>query len=436
MDGYVPKALVEKFFEHVDDSTTSVFIPECEKYDTTLFELIKNHPKINFTLTSHQPFNEEKILCSYSHLGNVNLISVNIYDYDFTTKKFDVVFCVPDFGNRLSISEKIFVSKESSFVAVQNLLYRISVNGNLVIVLPAKVTFDNGDSTTLREYIESNYSIKEISALPEKMFAPHVFIRTYLLVFSTGKTGDVVLKKYEFDKPDRKNVPSGNLVVKNELLLFSDEFASLRSWNVDMAFAKEDEDIKAFSTSPVKKLCLKDVATVFRGKAVSEKSDQGNIAVVNISDITDTGINYENLALTEEEERKVRCYALEDGDVLVTSRGTTIKVAVFEKQSMTCIPSANIVVIRTRDVLRGTYLKLFLESSVGMKMLQSLRRGVVVTNLNYRDIMGLEVPVLSIAEQDALIQRYNTGLKEYKDAVGSAERKWQWIKQEVQSKLF
>lgn len=437
MDSYLPRTLIENFFERVDDSTTSVLITECEKYDvSSLFSLIKNNPKIDFTLTTYQPAGKENFSLICSQLENVNLIFADIYDYDFTNEKFDVIFCVPAFGNRLSISEKFFFSKESSFVAVQNLLYRINTNGNLVIILPAKVMFDSDDSIALRKYIESNYKVKEISSLPEGIFAPHTFIRMYLFVFSTGKTDEVLLKRYEFEKPIRRNVPSENLVVKNELLLFSDEFANLKGWKVDMAFVEEDEYVKAFATSPVKKLCLRDVATVFRGKAISEKSDRGNIAVVNISDITDTGINYENLALIEEEERKVWRYALEDGDVLVTSRGTTIKVAVFERQSMICIPSANIIVIRVKDMLRGMYLKLFLESSVGMKLLQSLRRGSVVTNLNYRDIMGLEVPVLPIAEQDALIQKYNAGLKEYKETTDSAERKWQSIKQDVQSKLF
>ena len=432
----IPKALTEKFFERVDDSTTSVLITECEKYDTTLLDLIKDNPKVNFTLTTHQPAGKGKIPSICNQLENVNLILADIYDYDFTDEKFDLIFCVPAFGNRMLVSEKVFVSKESSFIAAQNLLYHINADGNLVVVLPAKVMFDSDDSIALRGYVESNYKVKEISSLPEGIFAPHMFVRTYLFVFSTGKTDDVILKQYEFEKLTRRNVPSEDLVVKNELLLFSDEFASLRGWKVDTAFVAEDEDIKAFATSPVKKLCLKDVATVFRGKAVKEKSDKGNIAVVNISDITDTGISYENLALIEEEERKVWRYALEDGDVLVTSRGTTIKVAVFERQSMICIPSANIVVIRAKDILRGRYLKIFLESSVGMKMLQSLRRGSVVTNLNYKDIMGLEVPVLPLEEQDALIQKYDAGLKEYKETTCSAERKWQSIKQDVQSKLF
>ncbi|MCD7798157.1 MAG: N-6 DNA methylase [Akkermansiaceae bacterium] len=192
------------------------------------------------------------------------------------------------------------------------------MDGELMIVLPAKITFGGGNAAALREYIESNYKIKEISALPDGLFTPYTSILTYLFVFSTGRTDEVVLRQYNSDAPIRKNSPCKKLVIENELLLFSDEFADLNGWNIDMAFSGEDEDMKSFASSPVKKLRLKDASTVFRGKAVNTKSESGNIAVINISNITDTGIDYETL---------------------------------------------------------------FLESPVGIKMLQSLQRGTVVVKL-------------------------------------------------------
>ena len=46
---------------------------------------------------------------------------------------------------------------------------------------------------------------------------------------------------------------------------------------------------------------MKDAATIFRGKAVNEKAKSGNVAVVNISNISETGIDHENLNQIEEE---------------------------------------------------------------------------------------------------------------------------------------
>ena len=433
---YVPDLLTEKFSEYVDEQTQSILVTGCEQYGLSLLDLIESHPTIQFTLTTRQEAMAELLSIVYGHYKNVKLNSADIYSYGFTNEKYDLILCIPIFGGRMLVNDEDFISREPDLIAVQNLLYHINIDGNLVMVLPAKITFGGGSTASLREYIESNYKIKEISALPTGLFIPYTSIRTYLFVFSTGKTDDVVLKLYESERPIRKLSPCKKLVVKNELLLFSDEFADLNGWNIDMAFSEEDEDIKAFSSSPVKKLPLKDAATVFRGKAVNAKSVSGNVAVINISNITETGIDYNSLDMIEEEERKVSRYILQDGDVLVTARGTTVKIAVFEKQPMICIPSANINVIRPKDMLKGAYLKLFLESPVGIKMLQSLQRGTVVVNINYKDIIELEVPVLPIEVQYALIQEYNEGLKLYKDTIAAAEEGWRGVQQDIQSKLF
>ncbi len=433
---FVPDVLIEMFSEYIEADTSKVLITECEQYGPTLLDVIESNPKVQFTLTSRQAIKTELLSVVYAGIKNVKLLAADIYSYGFTTERYDLIVCIPIFGGRALVNGEDFISREPDLIAVQNLLYHINMDGNLVMVLPAKITFGGGSTASLREYIESNYKIKEISALPAGLFTPYTSIRTYLFVFSTGRTDDVVLRQYDSDKPIRKTSQCKKLVAKNEILLFSDEFADLNGWNIDMAFFEEDEDIKAFSTSPVKKMRLKDAAIVFRGKAVNTRIKNGNIAVINISNITDTGIDYENLYQIEEEERKVSRYILEDGDVLVTARGTTFKVAVFEKQPMLCIPSANINVIRPKDMLRGAYLKFFLESPAGIKMLQSLQRGTVVVNINYQDIIELEVPVPPLEVQDALIEEYNTGLKFYKDTIAAAEEGWRGVQQEIQSKLF
>ena len=431
-----PDVLVWKFAEHITGGVQKVLVPECEQYGPGLFDVISAHPDVSFTLTCKQEAKFELLSAVYGPCPNVKMQMTDVCSYGFTPEKFDLIIAVPTLGGRVLVHDEDFISREPDLIAVQNLLYHIRLDGELVIVLPAKITFGGGSTATLRKYIESNYKIKEINALPAGLFAPFTSIRTYLFVFSTGETEDVVLKKYESDRPIRKASPCEKLIVKNELLLFNDEFSDMNGWNVDMAFSEEDDDLRIFNASPVKKLRLRDAAEIFRGKAVNVKSEAGNIRVIHISNITDTGIDYTGLDFMEEEERNVARYILMDGDVLVTARGTTIKVAVFEAQAAACIPSANINVIRPREMLKGAYLKLFLESSVGLKLLKSLQRGSGVVNINYRDMKELEVPVLPMEAQEALVQEYSAGLKFYKDTIAAAEEGWRGVRQDIQSKLF
>jgi len=432
----VPPVLVDKFAEQITGETRSVLVTECEKYGLALYDIIARNPDVRFVLTCQRELQKEILSTVYQGLDNVQLLLADIYRYGFIHERFDLIFSVPVFGGRLLIEGEDFISREPGMIATQNLLYHLNLDGKLLIVLPAKITFAGGSVAALRNYLHNNYKIQEISALPAGLFIPYTSIRTYFFTFSTGYTDDVVVRQYTSRELIRKATPCTELVLADEELLIGEELTDLNGWNVDMIFYHEDDDIRAFRESPTKKVQLKETATVFRGKAVTSLSDSGNVGVINISDMTETGIEYGRLGMIEEEERKVARYALEDGDVLITARGTVIKTAVFQRQSFTCITSANINVIRPTGALRGAYLKLFLDSPVGGKLLKSLQRGSTVVNLNYKDLTELEIPVPPIQVQDALIAEYNAGLSLYKQTLSAAEEAWQGVQNEILTKMY
>jgi hypothetical protein len=435
-DLVVPSVLVEKFAEQINEGTRSVLVTECEKYGLALYDIIVRNPDVRFVLTFHRELQKEILSIVYQELDNVQLLLADIYRYGFIHERFDLIFSVPVFGGRLLIEGEDFISREPGMIATQNLLYHLNLDGKLLIVLPAKITFAGGSVAALRNYIHNNYKIQEISSLPAGLFVPYTSIRTYFFTFSTGYTDDVVVRQYISREPIRKTTPCTELILTDEELLIGEELTDLNGWNVDMVFSHEDDEILAFRESSTRKMQLKETATVFRGKAVANLSDSGNVGVINISDMTETGIEYSGLGMIEEEERKIARYALEEGDVLITARGTVIKTAVFQKQPFTCITSANINVIRPTGTLRGAYLKLFLDSPVGDKLLRSLQRGSTVVNLNYKDLAELEVPTPPTQTQDALITHYNSGLALYKQTLAFAEKAWQEVQTELFSKLY
>ena len=432
----VPSVLTQKFANHISSETKTVLVAECDKHGFDLYEIIAAHPDVQFTLTCRNSILYGIFEEIYRSQENIHLALADIYQYGFIHAKFDLIFSVPVFGGRLLIEGEDFISREPGMIAVQNLLYHLNMDGKLLIVLPAKITFASGSVAALRDYIQSNYKIQEISALPAGLFVPYTSIRTYFFSFSTGQTDDIVLRRYTSREPIRKTTPCTELILTDEELLFGEEFAELNGWNIDLVFSDEDDDIRAYNESPTKKAHLKDTATVFRGKAVTARSETGNIGVINISNITDTGIDYSGIDMIDEEERKVARYALEEGDLLITARGTVIKTAVFQSQLFTCITSANINVIRPNGNLRGAYLKLFLDSPVGGKLLKSLQRGSGVVNINYKDLSELEVPVPPLQVQDALIAEYTAGLTLYTQTLAAAEEAWRNVQSDIQSKIY
>ncbi len=425
---FVPDHLASLMFKNKEIIHKEILVCEVEKFGAELYEFVRN-TDAKFYFTIKDALLKMLFMALYRNV-EVEFINSEIYEDGFTTKKFDLIICMPVMGCRLLTDKRNdFISREMSFVATQNLLYHLTSNGKLAIVLPAKIGFGGGDAAILRNYIQYNYKINEIASLPTKLFYPFMAISTYFLSFSNGVTEDVCVKKYELN--------NDGLYESDNRLIFNDELENLNVWNVDMMFAFTDESLLSYQASSVKKAQLNQIADVFRGKAITDKAEDGNVSIINISNITETGIDYNSLDTVFEEQRKVSRYLLEDGDVLIATKGYSVKVAVYEKQNKMCIASSNLCVVRPNQrFINGIYLKLFLESEVGMKLLKSLQRGTTIVNINYQDICQLEIPTPPIEEQLNIANEYEAGLKLYKETIKAAEDAWNKIKNSVKTKLF
>ena len=150
------------------------------------------------------------------------------------------------------------------------------------------------------------------------------------------------------------------------------------------------ETIADYMTSSTAKVAIKDVTEHFKGKAVSRLGDEGNVAVINLSDMTSMGIDYAALKRIEMDKRAVLRYLLQDGDVLIASKGTVKKIAVFSEQNQPVIASANITVLRPTGGVLGGYIKLFLESPLGQALLDEANTGKAVMNVSTQKLISIE----------------------------------------------
>lgn len=432
----VPEVLIDVMEQSFVDGFQEVLIPEAEKFSPCLERMVKAHGDSHFTLTTMDNFYFKVLSEMFSDNDMVDVKQTSIYEYEFTSEKFDLILAVPVFGVRdVADESSTFICREYDMIAAENLALHLKSDGVLSIVLPAKITFGGGRIKELREFLQSMYCIKEIAALPAGIFE-NTGVKTYLLTITTGRTDEVVIKRYaaEAEKP-RKNGTS-KLLVEDDTFVLEDELTDMGDWNVDRIFESQDEDWIKFQESNVKKQELGTVASIFRGKAISRKDPTGNIGVVNISNIGDYEIDYSDLDHVEEEERKVNNYLLKTGDLLIPARGTAIRVAIFEEQPYPCIASSNVIVIRAIDEsLAPTYLKLFFDSSLGRKMLVTRQQGTTVMNISYKELNNLEIPLPSIEEQKQIADTYTKELEIYKKAIEAAENRWNTVLADLQGRI-
>ena len=117
-------------------------------------------------------------------------------------------------------------------------------------------------------------------------------------------------------------------------------------------------------------------------------------------------------------------YLLKDG-CTVPARGTAIRTAIFHKQSYPCIASSNVIVIRPKpNMLNSVYLKIFLDSPLGKKLISGIQQGIAIINISYKDLKSLEIPLPSLEEQQKKADEYIKEFKLYKDAIATAEKRW------------
>ncbi|MEK5489826.1 restriction endonuclease subunit S [Paenibacillus sp. FSL R7-0297] len=434
---YIPKVLINQFEKHINPNTNMVLIPEAEKFVPHLTELVNRHSDCVFYITTMNSVS--KVLLDEMFKEHVNVIveQTSIYDYEFSARKFDLILSVPVFGARERGEDNgDFICREYEMIAVENLLLHLNSSGVLVIVLPARITFAAGSIKDLRDFIQGMYKLEEIAELPTGIFSSTA-IKTYMFTITTGRTEDVMIKRYDAATSNIKKNGINELVLIDDTFVMLEELMEMGYWNVDHIFGMVDEDWQRYQNSSMKKEELGNFAEVFRGKAINKKDANGSIGVVNISNLNDYDIDYAGLDHIEEEERKVANYILREGDLLLPARGTAIRIAVFQEQKYPCIASSNIIVIRPNEkLLLGTYLKVFLDSPMGKKVLSGKQQGTVVINISYKDLKSLEVPLLRVEEQKVIAEEYEQERSRYVESIRLAENRWNEVMERLQNTIL
>lgn len=423
----VPKALVDVYRERFAINPKTVLIAEAEKFVPNLQPMIEENKNTKFVLITQNETYANVLKNIFGKYGNVEVLVSDIYRYGFTNSRFDLIFACPNFGGRMLSDDPNFMCREFEMVALENLLLHLNDGGRLVITMPGRITFASGKISDLRQFIQMAYTIREIGELPEGTIS-NCGIKVYLLEIENNRPNedtDIVVRRYSASSKKTRRAAVTSLEVTDDTFVMLSELEEQGDWSIDRIFAQQDESYLNYQSSKVRKSALGDVSEVFRGKAVTRKDPDGNIGVVNISNLGDYEIDYTGLEHLQEEERKVFNYLLQEGDVLLPARGTAIRTAVFHTQSYPCIASSNLIVIRPDSkILDSTYLKIFLDSPIGNKLISSAQQGTTVMNISYRDLKILEVPIPSLDTQKAVVKEYLEELTKYREAIAAAEKRW------------
>lgn len=425
-----PKYLSQYIIDRVKNlKPQKLLITEAEKHLSGLREMIDQFSDIEVTLTTQYKPMYILMKLAFGRYENIKIKFESIYSDCLEKEKYDYIYSLPTFGHKPDELSKEFLTRDSDGIAIENMLYHLSEKATLDIIVPAKITFTSMGYEKLRSFITTNYNVESIYIIPEGTFRPSTAIKTYMFSISTEKKSRIEVGTFEIGKK--------NIVIKDKKSISTREFLSHEDWRIELLMAEDDENIQRFKSSSLKKVKLKDVAEVFRGKSILRKDTSlGEISVLNISNIENGEIDYKHMDTIDEDERKIKRYELFNDDVVLSCRGTAIKSAVFKRQDKIIIASANLIVIRPKEKVKGEFIKIFFESPLGLAIIKSFQRGTTVMNINHADVMEMEIPLLSINKQQEIIDQYNKEFNAYKEVIKKAESRWTDTKDSIYSELI
>ncbi len=439
-------ALLDMFEKNISKGTKSVLVTEYAYFLHRLFEMVEKYPKVIFTITYTDSYHREIIKFLFKENKNVLVKGYNPYtDVGLSEDdSFDLIMSIPKQGKYDGPRKTKYLSREMDLVAFENLQNYLASDGRLCIVVKNRRLGVNGPMERVIHKFQDQFALVELNLIPiHSVFTKGSGYLLYGLLkrrTTEAPNHEIILKHWSFGEEKvsrgRKtkedsliNYTDKELVMEHEMKIPARIYLEKLDGNLNLAI----DDKSHLLHGHYETLSMEDVVDVKRGINYKKIDMESDVSFINISHIEDSEIQYDELAKVKVYyEDSFARHLAKDGDVLITVRGTTLKVARFEDPGYPCLVSANLMILRPKkDKIRSDYLTLMLQSPMGQIAIKNLMQGHNLYNLSVKDVRSLLVPYVSLDEQNELMEENNLEYAEYKKAMEAAREKWSNAKNKV-----
>lgn len=312
----------------------------------------------------------------------------------------------------------------SSWLFIFTALSKLKTNGRIVAIINEGSLFQSADAN-IRKYLIENGLLEGIISFPSNSFSG-LGIKTDIIILSSGNQS--------FKVVDGDKVLEG-LPLKG---LRSHEAA------IDLYNAYNDVNVKTFTKQDIKTVdyCLTlnslmvkdvyegmddlvkltDVVDILKGSPLTAANFEKAITsfltgtkILTSSDIDENGIIHFDSLKNIIEDKRLQKYYAHNGDIIMSSKSTKVKIAVYENNydDYIVVTGAMIILRPKTDRIDSTFLKIFFDSKKGMELLNSIQKGSVITTISTTNLATLKIPCPNIKTQKQIAERYLETLDEY-----------------------
>ena len=349
--------------------------------------------------------------------------------------KYNKIFCNYPFGLRIDnyklgeiksrkdlfYSWDKYIGGSTDWIFVNTVISQLESSGKALMIMPDGPLFKMADKNYKIDLL-SDGMIETIIKLPQNIF-PFTMISLNLVLFSKQNNQNLrfIDATKEFEKKNRKN----ELLVDNVLSLIdsvdNDKVKTVEYNNIinNSAILTVDNYVgqkEIIYHNPHK--LSEYIIDRFRGYQMTSSQQKeledpnGEYEVLTISDI-DNGNISNNLTKININDNKFDRYLIENGDIIISSKGTRIKIAVADIGNRKIIANGNLIVLRIdQNKLNPYYLEMFLNSSDGQTILKQIQTGTVIISINPSRLESIIISTLPFEEQNVVANKYKAKQKQ------------------------
>lgn len=396
-----------------------------------------------------------KILIFGMNLGNIKCGDLFNEDYiSNNASKYDAVFCHMPMNMKLEkealVQTGLFddynanrLAKRDSEWAFIKVMQRLtSEKGRSVALVRAGILFTEMGKKYRRELVESG-KLEAVILLPANILNS-TSVQTALIVLSSNKTSVKMIDASSYYSEGRRV----NYITDSDIDMIYDlyyrEGADIYysdDENPRKEFKNVSYDVVAdndYSFEPKRYLLNGSAAfknavklgdlteRIFRGTQIKADDhdtmmelygDETNCYLLNLSDISSGFINDNLENVNVDDFTRLKKYMLQQGDVVISARGTKISVAVADNlEDRNIIATGNLIVIRCKESLDPYYLKAFFESESGKNLLKSVQTGSMIFAINPKQIKEIAIELLEIEKQKMIGEKAKWMVDELKES--------------------
>lgn len=363
-----------------------------------------------------------------------NFKHVSSLDNVIDDSKYDTIFCIPPFGERLDndkLNTTNFELKRTNtnyWYYVDRMLSMLKPKGKGIIILPELPMFKNPDSA-IREYLVKNKLVEAIIELPERIFS-NTGIGTIMLVLSKNNNYCRLI--------DAKDMYFKITRIINSIDV--DKVYNSYTEENDKVKLVVDRDFeeRGYSFIPSKYLnnitneiknpkLLKEYVTITRGYRGKPTNNEANekCKYIKLSNILNGEILKDDLEIIDYNETMEK-NVIKDKDILITARGSRFESAIIrvnDDEKIVCSDAIFVLRVVNND-LNPYYLNVYLNSELGQEVIfiNQIKSSSLIINTN--GLLNTFIDFISREKQEEIekIERKKYSIKEqYKKDIKKLE---------------